>query len=66
MIKELIDLEFPEWKKKLTEEQIKQIVPADTLKTNLTPAIHCALRGYFVDKILLPRLEAENILIDQS
>jgi len=64
MIKELIDLEFPEWKRKLTEEQIKQIVPADTLKVNSTAAIYVALRGYFTEKILLPRLEAENILID--
>ena len=64
MIKELIDLEFPEWKRKLTEEQIKQIIPADTLKTNLTPAIHSALRGYFTENILLPRLKSENILID--
>ena len=32
MIKELVDIEFPEWKKNLSDEQVKQIVPADTLK----------------------------------
>jgi hypothetical protein len=59
MVKELIELEFPDWKRKLTEEQIKQMVPADTLKTNLTPAIHSALRVYFTENILLPRLETK-------
>lgn len=59
MIKELVEMEFPEWRKNLSEDEIKQIVPADTLKTNLTPAIQAALRSYFVERILLPRLDIE-------
>lgn len=61
MVKELINLEFPEWMKKLSEEEIKNIVPADTLKTKLTPAIHSALRQYYTEKVLLPRLAIEGI-----
>ena len=56
MIKELVDLEFPEWRKNLSDEDVKLIVPADTLRTNLTPAIAAALRNYFVEKVLMPRL----------
>lgn len=61
MIKEIIEIEFPEWRKKLTQDEIKQIVPADTLKTNLAPAITAALRTHYVDNILLPKLEAGDI-----
>jgi len=49
MVKELVDLEFPEWRKKLTDEQVKQIVPIDTLKANISLAITAALRTYFVE-----------------
>lgn len=57
MIKELIELEFPDWRKKLTETEIKNIVPPETLNTKLSPAITVALRTYFVENILLPKLE---------
>lgn len=59
MIKELIELEFPAWRKKLTEEEIKQIVPADILKMNVMAAIHSALRIYFTEKVLFTRLGIE-------
>lgn len=59
MIKELVDIEFPDWRKNLTEAQIKEIVPVDTLKTNLTPAITSALRNYFVETVVMPRLDVE-------
>ena len=39
MIKEIVDIEFPEWRKKLTQDEVKHIIPAETLKANLTPAI---------------------------
>ncbi len=55
LIKELVDLEFPEWKKNLSQDEIKKIVPEETLKTNLMPAIHAALRIYFTDNIIKPR-----------
>lgn len=65
MMKELIELEFPVWKKNLSEDEINQIVPAHTLKTNLTPAINASLRSYFTNTILLPRLEQDGIFIDE-
>lgn len=52
MIKELIDLEFPDWRRKLTVDQIQQIVPAETLKANIAPAITAALRTYFVENVI--------------
>jgi len=57
MIKELVDLEFPEWRKKLTPDDMKKIVPPETLKVNLAPAVTAALRLHYVEEILLPRLE---------
>jgi hypothetical protein len=57
MIKELVELEFPDWRRKLTEDEIKMIVPDDIRKTNLTAAVTSTLRTYFVEKILLPKLE---------
>lgn len=59
MIKELIELEFPEWKRKLSEEQFNSIVPEDIRKNNITAAIQAVLRTYFTEQILLPRLENE-------
>lgn len=56
MIKELIDLEFPEWKRQLTEDEIKSIVPLEVRKTNMTAAIQASLRTHFTETILLPRL----------
>lgn len=57
MIKELIELEFPEWKRKLTDEEIRNIVPAEVLKTNLSVAIQASLRSFFTEKIILPRID---------
>ncbi len=57
MINELIEIEFPEWRKKLSQDEIKQIVPQETLKVNLAPAITAALRTYFIDNVLIPKLE---------
>lgn len=61
MINELIEIEFPDWRKKLTQDEIKEIVPAETLKVNLSPAITSALRTYFVDNVLLPKLGNDNL-----
>jgi hypothetical protein len=60
MVKELVELEFPQWKKKLTQEEIKKIVPPDVMKTNLSAAIQASLRIYYTEKVLLPRLEVEK------
>jgi len=56
MVKELVDLEFPEWRRKLTEEQINEFVPADIRKTGLSAAIQSVLRSYFIENIIGPRL----------
>lgn len=56
-INELIAIEFPEWRRKLTQDEIEQIVPEEILKVNLAPAITSALRMHYVDNILIPKLE---------
>jgi len=61
MIKELVEFEFPDWKKKLTEEEVKQIVPEYTLKTNIAPAINATLRTYFTENVLLPKLKQQGL-----
>lgn len=59
-LKELIELEFPVWRKNLTDLQIKDIVPADILKMNVAAAITASLRTHYVENILLPRLEEDG------
>lgn len=60
MVKELVEIEFPEWRKKLTPEHIKKIVPSEILKTNLAPAITASLRTYYMDNVLLPNLSHDH------
>ena len=60
MVKELLELEFPEWRKNLSDEQVKQIVPENILKVNLVPAITATLRTYFYENVLVPRFEEES------
>ncbi len=62
MVKEIFDIEFPIWKVKLTENEIKQIIPEEIRKANLPQAILAALRAYFNEKVLLPRLREEGIV----
>lgn len=57
IIKKLVDLEFPEWKRNLTEVEIEAIVPKNTLRLNTSAAVTAALRVYFVERVLLPRIE---------
>jgi len=61
MIKELMDIEFPAWRNKISPSQIKLIVPEETLRINLAPAITASLRTHYLEKILLPKLEPEEI-----
>lgn len=63
MIKELIELEFPDWKKTLTEEQFNNIVPDEIRKTNISAAIQAALRTYFVENIVSPRFDENELNI---
>jgi hypothetical protein len=60
MIKELVDLEYPEWRKKLTDDEIKQIVPADILKMNVSAATQSVLRTHFIEKIISSRFKTDN------
>ena len=60
MINEFIEIDFPEWRKKLSKEEIKEIVPAEILSVNLAPAVTSALRTYFVNNVLIPKLENEG------
>ena len=60
MIKELMDIEFPAWRNKISKNQIKLIVPEETLRVNLAPAITACLRTHYLEKILLPSLELEE------
>lgn len=56
LLKELIDMEFPAWRNKLTQDDIKKIISSDTLRTNLPLAITAELRTYFIDNVLLPKI----------
>jgi len=60
MIKELVDLEYPAWRKKLTDDEIKQIVPANILKMNVSAATQSALRTHFIEKIISLRFKLDN------
>jgi len=62
MIKELVDLEFPEWRGELSDEDIRAIVPEQTLKSKFKSAITSALTVYFTKEVLLPRLNQEGVL----
>ncbi|MGQ3890015.1 hypothetical protein ACQUW5_13415 [Legionella sp. CNM-1927-20] len=57
MIKELVDLEFPNWRRNLTENDYDEIVPEEVRKTNITGAIQSSLRNYFIEKVILPKLD---------
>lgn len=59
LVKELIELEFPEWRRNLTDEQVNQIVPADVRKTGLSAAIQASLRTYFTEHVVFPRIAME-------
>lgn len=61
MIKDIVEIEFPEWKKKLSEEQVKAIVPEQTLRMNVQSAITASLKTHFLETILLPRLESMGL-----
>jgi hypothetical protein len=56
MIKDLVDLEFPAWREKLSEEMISEIIPARDIR-KIPSAVTANLRQYYIEKILLPRLE---------
>ncbi len=53
MLEELFNLEYPEWRKNLTEEQIKEIVSPDSWKLNIQSAVESELKIHFKEKILL-------------
>ncbi|MBA2655618.1 MAG: hypothetical protein H0U70_01375 [Tatlockia sp.] len=57
MIKELIELEFPDWRRKLTEEEINKIVPQETRRSNFTGAVQSCLRTYFTENVIIPKIE---------
>jgi len=60
MIKYLTDIEFPEWRAKLSEEVFEKIVPEETRRVNIRSAITAALKIHFTNEILLPRLEQKS------
>lgn len=60
MIKELVDLEFPDWCKKLTKDEINTIVPADIRKLGMSAGIQSSLRTYFIENELMPRLPKDD------
>ncbi|WP_419421549.1 hypothetical protein ACNVED_16305 (plasmid) [Legionella sp. D16C41] len=57
MIKELVDLEFPNWRRNLTEREYDEIVPENVRRTNIAGAIQSSLRNYFIEKVILPKLD---------
>ncbi len=59
MVKELAELEFPEWRKNLSEEEIKLIVPKNIVNMALAEP---TLRLHFLEKVLTPRLLENGII----
>ena len=57
MIKQLVELEFPQWEKGLSEEEIRQIVPSNVSNKELSIGL---LRTYFRQKVLIPKLEKQG------
>ncbi|STX55808.1 Uncharacterised protein [Legionella beliardensis] len=57
MIKELVDLEFPNWRRNLTEKEYDEIVPENVRSTNISGAIQSSLRNYFIEKVILTKLD---------
>jgi predicted DNA-binding transcriptional regulator len=60
MINELLDVEFEDWKKNLTEADVKAIVPENMFR--LQAAKTSALMEHFKNEILLPRLRNDGLL----
>jgi len=60
MIEELVNLEFPEWEKKLSQEEIEAIVPDHARKLKI--ARTSMLKTHFREKVLLPKLAQETAL----
>lgn len=62
MVNELVELEFPEWRKKLSEDDIKQIVPIDVYNTKMSAAIQASLRTHFIDHVVNVRLKDMGLI----
>lgn len=56
MLNELCELEFPDWRSKLTDEEISEIVPSNLLKLNVKSGIELTLKSYFIEKLLKPKI----------
>ena len=62
MINELMLLEFDEWRRSLTEKEIKEIIPVSSYNIKAEAPKTVALQAYYKSKILIPRLEKEGVL----
>ena len=58
---ELMDLEFPAWHNKLSEQEIEEIVPETFRVTRVPQDVVEYLKKYFRDKMLIPRLKEQGI-----
>jgi hypothetical protein len=66
LIKELVEMEYPDWVKKLTEDEKQKIVPENISKLGLESPVTAALRSYFVEQVLMPRFKKEKLLINSE
>ncbi len=62
IIKELMSLEFDDWRSSLTEEELKRIIPESSYNSKLEAPKTVALQTYYENEILLPRLKTEGLL----
>ena len=61
IIKEISDMEFPKWRSKLTQEEIKEIVPNVAFQLGES-TIDTVLRCHFEAEVLPKNLEQQNTL----
>ena len=62
LIKEILELEFPAWENKISEEEKKAIVPENIYNSRIKMGVTATLRSYFKEKILLPRLQEQGLV----
>jgi len=62
MISDLVDIEFPEWERSLTESQRNTLLPESLLTSKIKAPVIAYLRQHFIKQVLMPRLVKEGLV----
>lgn len=62
LLNQLLELEFPDWQKQLSEQEVRKIVPPDVFQSGIRAAITSHLRSYYIKNILHPRLQKQGLI----